>query len=141
MNRLEFLSIFHRQKQWLWSAHQHHQHDIIATTWDGPALRHSKVCRKDDFRKFKTEEEAKMEYRQLGWLNICFHLGKEVTDDHGWVQISEIKDGEVKVQKKNTCKAERRPKRNLKSPNKKISLKEEHLQGWTTAKKKSKIQK
>ena len=37
--------------------------------------------------------------------------------------------GEVKVQKKNTCKAERRPKRNLKSQNEKISLKEEHLQG------------
>ena len=87
-----------------------------------------------------------MEYRQLPRLNICFRLGKEVTDDHGWVQTSEIKDGDVKGWKKNTCKAERLESESLKVKVKvwkkntckagrleSESLKEEHLQGWTAA--------
>ena len=89
--------------------HRHHHHVIIVTTWDGPALRHSKVCRKIVLESSKLKRRQQMEYRQLPRLNICFRLGKEVTDDHGWVQTSEIKDGDVKVWKKNTCKAERRP--------------------------------
>ena len=94
--------------------HRHHHHVIIVTTWDGPALRHSKVCRKIVLESSKLKRRQQMEYRQLPRLNICFRLGKEVTDDHGWVQTSEIKDGDVKVWKKNTCKAERLESESLK---------------------------